>query len=373
MMNKKTVGLITYHASHNYGSMLQTYALQTLLNVYGFESTVVNLCPPKQKAFYKTCYNSDDRGWKNFLRKLLYFPYKKDLLNQYNLFETFLDTNFNLTQEEYACEKDLLTSDLNFDYWICGSDQIWNLECLDFDWSYFLSFVKSGKKIAYAPSFGPCLNDSISSEKEKIRTLVGSLDAVSVREKGSSDILYSITGTKPSLVADPTWLLPVSKWKECAGSKPIVNGNYIFLYVPRYEKETYKVAHLLSKRLNMKVVVSNLVNWKVIYDSSQKELNTGPFEFLNLICNSSLVCSGSFHAVVFSILFKIPFWVVNGDLDNRVVDILDLFAFRDRSISLDTLEEQVCYSMQIDFSAVDKIIDKYKKYSLGYLLEALDK
>ena len=368
-----TVGLITYHASHNYGSMLQTYALQTLLETYNFEPTVINLRLPQQKAFYNTCYNSNAIGLKNFVRKILYLPYKKDMLNQYKIFETFLRTNFNLTREEYISEKELSTSDLNFDYWICGSDQIWNLECLDFDWSYFLSFVKSGKKIAYAPSFGPCMNDSITRECEKIKKMVSSLDAISVREKGSMDIVYSLTGIKPSLVADPTWLLPVLKWNKCAGDKPIVDGDYIFLYVPRYVKETYKIASLLSKKLNMKVVVSNLVNWKVIYDSFQKELNTGPFEFLNLIRNASLVCSGSFHAVVFAILFNTPFWVVNGDLDNRISNILDLFGFQDRSISLDIFDKKVGKSMEMDFSAIDEILEKYKKISLDYLLKALDK
>ena len=37
-MNKKKIGIITFHSSHNCGSMLQAYALQTVLEKrYGAE------------------------------------------------------------------------------------------------------------------------------------------------------------------------------------------------------------------------------------------------------------------------------------------------------------------------------------------------
>lgn len=50
---------------------------------------------------------------------------------------------------------DLSNEDFQYDIYLSGSDQIWNTSCLDFDWAYFLPFVKRGKKIAYAPSMGP--------------------------------------------------------------------------------------------------------------------------------------------------------------------------------------------------------------------------
>lgn len=40
-MNKK-VGIITYHAAHNYGSMLQAYALQQTILRMGFDCEIIN-------------------------------------------------------------------------------------------------------------------------------------------------------------------------------------------------------------------------------------------------------------------------------------------------------------------------------------------
>ncbi len=365
------VGIVTYHASYNYGSMLQAYALQTFLSARGYESRIVNLRPTKQKEYYKTCFHPDRKGWKNRLRRLVYAPYRKALLNQSALFESFLHTQLKVTDAEYAREADLLRDTPAFDCWICGSDQIWNLECLDFDWSYFLSFVKEGKKIAYAPSFGPHMNASIRQEATRIGVLIRSLDYVSVREKGSYDIAYALSGREATIVADPTWLLPAETWMACAGDTPIVDGDYIFFYVPRYEPEHYALARRLSRRLHKKVVVSNLVNWRVIADSFEKELNTGPFEFLNLIRHASLVCSGSFHAVVFSLLFRVPFWAVNGMRDSRIGEILTLFDMQDRSLTDANFADRCDVSLRMDFSGVDTALATYRQKSVNYLQQAL--
>ena len=50
---KKTVGIITFHASHNYGSMLQAYALQQVILSLGFECEIINFRTLRQKTFYK--------------------------------------------------------------------------------------------------------------------------------------------------------------------------------------------------------------------------------------------------------------------------------------------------------------------------------
>ena len=38
----KKVGIITFHAAHNYGSMLQAYALQQTVLKLGYECEIIN-------------------------------------------------------------------------------------------------------------------------------------------------------------------------------------------------------------------------------------------------------------------------------------------------------------------------------------------
>ena len=51
----KKVGIITFHASHNYGSMLQAYALQQVVLSMGYDCAIINFneCPhvPKLAKF----------------------------------------------------------------------------------------------------------------------------------------------------------------------------------------------------------------------------------------------------------------------------------------------------------------------------------
>lgn len=45
----KRIGILTFHASHNYGSMLQAYAMQTYLKKRGIEAENINLRTNIQK------------------------------------------------------------------------------------------------------------------------------------------------------------------------------------------------------------------------------------------------------------------------------------------------------------------------------------
>ena len=40
-MNKK-IGIITFHAAENFGSALQAYALQKILQEYGFDVSIID-------------------------------------------------------------------------------------------------------------------------------------------------------------------------------------------------------------------------------------------------------------------------------------------------------------------------------------------
>ena len=52
-MNKKKIGIITFHSSHNCGSMLQAYALQTVLEKrYGAEVEIIDFSNKGSRNLY---------------------------------------------------------------------------------------------------------------------------------------------------------------------------------------------------------------------------------------------------------------------------------------------------------------------------------
>ena len=52
-MTKKKVGIITFHASHNYGSMLQAYALQQTILAIGLDCEIINFRTLRQKEIFR--------------------------------------------------------------------------------------------------------------------------------------------------------------------------------------------------------------------------------------------------------------------------------------------------------------------------------
>ena len=49
---KKKIGIITYHSAYNFGSVLQAYATQKILETLGYEATILNYRMKSQYEYY---------------------------------------------------------------------------------------------------------------------------------------------------------------------------------------------------------------------------------------------------------------------------------------------------------------------------------
>ena len=113
---------ITFHASHNYGSMLQAFALQTIIQRLGFENEIINLRTLRQKELYSYRYkNTSHNPIKRLVANLITHYYSKDVRRKSILFERFLSEDLRLTRE-YASAEELQLADLDYDCFISGGD-----------------------------------------------------------------------------------------------------------------------------------------------------------------------------------------------------------------------------------------------------------
>lgn len=361
---------ITFHASHNYGSMLQAYALQQVFFRLGYDNEIINLRTERQKQVYSYPKQFNCKGIKPFVKSILYTPYVKDLQKKYELFEHFLTSSLKLTKE-YKSLEDLKNTGLDYDCYISGGDQIWNTAPSDFDWSFYLPFVEKGKRISYAVSMGPHAETQVSN-REYIRECLLKYDSISVREEGTASLVETLINKPVEQTLDPALLLTSEEWSNNLSSKRIVEGDYLFLYVPGFNESVYEMAEYLSKKLKMKVVVSLLGGYKCLLYSFDKCLAVGPWEFLNLLKHAKLVISGSFHALVFSVLFHIPFFAVNGDKDNRMVTFLKNLNLLDRTINSEDRTLKWKNSFQCNFSYADVFLAQKRLESFQYLKESIE-
>ena len=83
----KRIGILTFHASHNYGSMLQAYAMQTYLKKRGIEAENINLRTNIQKNMY--AYPWNPTSIRSIIKFLFNPKWMIENIKKWNLFEKF--------------------------------------------------------------------------------------------------------------------------------------------------------------------------------------------------------------------------------------------------------------------------------------------
>lgn len=366
----KKVGIITFHAAHNYGSMLQAYALQQTVLGLGYECEIINFRTKIQRKSYLPFFMH--KGWAKKLKAIRYPRLAIEAIKKHRKFEKFLHEKYNLSSHTYTTAEELKNANLDYDFYISGSDQIWNTICFDFATSYFLDFVKHGKRIAYAPSMGPKPFKQIDIDFYPfIKESVAHYDAIAVREQDEATLLKQVAGITPPVVLDPTLLVNPQEWSDMAGDKPLIKGNYIFVYTPWYDeyKPLFTIVLNLAKLHNLRIIYSSpdyVSQWRK-EPSFQYYTAVGPIEFLNLIKYSKYVFCGSFHAVVFSILFNKPFFAYEGMKDSRIAPLLKITNL-EKCAEIESGQLPISYSNEKTREKLESHISK----SIQYLKNAID-
>lgn len=350
------VGILTFHAAHNYGSMLQNYALQHILKELGYEPETINLRTSTQKELYDFFMPSCRmRVKKHIVRKLMFYPWKKSLEEKQKKFEDFLYKEVQLSPEigEY---KDIKKLPL-YDAYIIGSDQCWNIDADDFDWSYFLDFVPNGvTRLSYAISMGPNPYASLDAHKQLVGKIACELEkfkGVSVRDNDTKSVVDQVTNSKikAEIHVDPTLLLTKEDWEKRMNQEKIVQEPYIFFYNPYWIDDVFEQANEFGKITGLRVVVSlpNVIGL-VRYPQFKNVFAVGPWEFLNLVKNATYVVGRSFHLIAFSIIFQKKFVAIDGMGDSRIRQLLIATNLEQCASHAGSIRDVVSKIEEIDFS-----------------------
>lgn len=186
-----------------------------------------------------------------------------------------------------------------------------------FSSAYMLDFVpKSKKKITYAASFGV---DNVPQHYYKLYSrLLKRLDTISVREPRAKELVKEIAQKDSVTVLDPTFLLTPEEWRTFATQSNVMNqynicGKYVIAYfIGSTDFNHLTTAKVLAKQLNCSLVI--IPNRVEDYSLTDPDITLIPdtcnYDFVKLINSAELVCTDSFHAVVFSFLMDTSFFCI---------------------------------------------------------------
>lgn len=368
------IAIITFHASDNCGSQLQTYALSKVIQEYvGVTPDVIDYRNRHQQEMYATfrkIHRLKDLVFN--LYRLLFFYW---LSSYHKSFRDFIANHVYLTDVRYSLPDELKELDGKYDIYIAGSDQVWNTKARDFDDSYFLDFVTRGRKIAYATSLGATNIIEKSCDRKKYTRLLNEFSMLSVREKNAQLLLQPITDKPIELLLDPTLLLPKSDWEALAGDEPLIKGKYIFYYAFSYAETPNRIVKTISEKYNMPVYIVDANAWamgRMFMDGFKLAQKFGPKAFLNLIKYSELVLTTSFHGTALSVVMEKRFWFIKTPMlnprDDRAISLLNQLGLLDRLQEGDyLLSHDALQPLEKTVSA-----DELKQKSIRYLTQALE-
>ena len=370
----KKVGIITFHNSYNCGSMLESYAIQTVLFQLGYDNEIINFSNAGQKEIYNAWFTNN--SLKNILKNIIIFPNIKKIKQNNQSYKLFQERYFKMSPSVTKSEA------LNDDrYWavIAGSDQIWNITIKDFDDAYFLNWVKNAKKIAYAPSFGAKNILKYSSDPNKYANYLKEFNALSIREQNGKKWLQELIHQDVEVVLDPTLLLSKKDYDVLIDERFVPKDKFIFFYSPGFDTQICKYVKKIADKYKLKVITwSTKVYYVNFIQRFHFEIASfeNPSIYLSLIKNAELVITTSFHGTIFSTIYHKKFITVkNGGMygdDDRVITLLTQLELMDRLIP-PTFDEHYNYLEEIDYSNYEKALKKLQKKSFDYLIESLRK
>lgn len=379
----KRIGLLSVY-NHNYGSILQAYAMQTVLKNDGNEVEIIlykktNMVKQVKRLLYIPLLKATVKmKWKTlYCRVFQKETYRTILASREAAFTEFIRDNMEFSSV-YAGRDALINGTKNYDCFVLGSDQVWNPMNLGGDF-YTMTFIPDEKlKITYAPSFG--VAQIPADQKRKTQEYLQRIDYISVRESDGVRIVKELTGRDVYQVVDPTILVDRSVWDEKRGNR-LVKEDYIFCYFISANPSYRSFAQRLAEKTGLKLVVIPHVDEFVKSDQGIGDIileGVGPLQFVNLISYASYVCTDSFHGSVFSVLYERPFftfcrYVSDGadSTNSRLYSFLKLINMENRMYQAEHIIVESDLKTP-DYSVAKANIKKMREESREYLFSSLE-
>lgn len=362
------INIITRHSPSNYGSLLQSFATIKVLEKMGHDASIIDYVRPDDLGINKVWTEAQIKGG-SVLKKLAYLliRYPIEKLAE-NYFQRMRKRLLKMTQRVSSLkELEMLKADI----FVTGSDQVWGpMVNGQYDSAYFLLFVSSGKKIAYAASFGKTSFDEETEKKYK--QMLAAYDKIAVREDSAVKLVEKWDGTNcVGQVLDPSLLLSGDEWRQLFGLKENKDEQYILIYQIHNDANLSKYAKNLAAHKKMKLIRVNPFLHQC-FRGGKFCLCPDVKVFLNLINNAAYMVTDSFHGTCFAINFNKQFVEIlpNNATGTRNQSVLTLMGLSSRIVS-DYSDFSIA-STPIDYERVCNLLNRERKRSIAILRDMIN-
>lgn len=353
-------GILTFHRAHNYGAVLQCYALQEILRGRGHEVVVIDYRQPWIEEFYKVFSMRMLRRNSGVAEA---FAYLKKNLKKF-LLAPLRGYHFSVFRESFLKLSDPCADTMpqDIDCYVIGSDQLWSLHCLGGspDRMYLGDFTRheGSRVIGYAVSADI---QSVEAMADEICKASARFSELSMREAKIARRVNEISGRECDVCVDPTLLTDEGMWDAVVDSR-WKDRNYVLVYEVRRQKKTKGLLRRKAEELAAKIGDGcSVIDLSDVRYSVQ--------DFVSLFKYARYVVTTSFHGTVFSLLFQTPFYVLPlyDGYDLRYMELLHFIGAEDRIAG----PEDELQPLPVDFTPLLARLEEKRRSSFDFLDRAL--
>ncbi|WP_160105037.1 polysaccharide pyruvyl transferase family protein [Pseudomonas izuensis] len=316
------IALITIHYANSYGGTLQALASQKVLSAFGNVEIIDYKSDELRNTLKLIRVDGSVRSVLRAGKDLFRLVPRRRLIKKFKL---FIEGNYSLT-EECNSFKELQDVSKQFDYVVCGSDQIWNPKITGkLDLNYMLEFATEAKKISFSSSSGSYTYTE--AEALDVKRNLATFHSISVREEDTAvKLKYLLDGKEIHHTLDPTLMLNKQEWLQVIGGKKSQNkkiDKYILVYTLKKDPLTREAVNRVRSILGLKVIAIDQDPY-LGYRADHHIMDASPSDYISLFSNASFVVTNSFHGTAFSANFEIPFITTQPESGaNRIKGLLD--------------------------------------------------
>lgn len=355
-MNKE-IGILTFHRTTNFGSVLQTYGLFRQIEKMGYNPVIIDYrCPAIEKR-ENLQRKKDYSSIKSIAKELVFQPVVKKKGEE---LESFVHQKMKLSKA-YNKKTIRETQDC-FSKFFVGSDIVWGLDITENDTTYFLDFVSDkSKKFAFSSSVG---HRAVSENDMMVKDYLFDFSQIAVREDDGAAWVNDLIGIRPSVVCDPTMLLTIDEWEEAISPSKIIAGKYVLVYFDNDNHKCSRDAYEYAIKRGYKVFC---INYGRSRDGIKAIRPTTLNEFLGLIKYAECVFTSSYHGLLFLLYYHKKLVYYTRAHKSRIISlekVLNIHRCGDESI--DFIDEE------INYDAIDCNIESFREASKTVLREMLE-
>ncbi len=372
------IGILSLNPGHNYGGILQSYALQEVLRRCGHDVHIIAKKHKEKEIYLGLIPRLGVRLIKKIFKNRNTRVFTERYRNRIN--PIIFQHTFRFCEEYlniHLIDKfsDILSSD--YDAFIVGSDQVWRPRYFEKQFkegisNAFLNFTDGWnvKRIAYAPSFGTDSWEYSSKKTKQCKELIRKFDAISVREESGICLCNEYFGVHAIQLCDPTLLLGKKDYECLVKSDTPHSTGSLLVYCLDKSNEFDSLVSKIAEERNLEPFYVNSIQGDNL--PIEKKIKPSVESWIRGFMDAEFVVTDSFHACVFSLIFHKPFLVLgnkNRGL-SRFESLLKMVGQESRLLysSLDYNEK----TKEISYDDTDIVIEKLQLQSVNFLRNALN-